>query len=235
MSWPKANGIYSIAINNKKYIGHTICNGGVKRRWYTHRSLLERNKHPNRYLQSSYNKYGSDCVVFDILEICSDYEQILSRENFYITEYKTLNREFGYNLDLVLENGKREKSAETRAKLSLAVKGKKRKPLSDITKNKISLANRGRVITTERREKQRKAKSGVVFPTQLRHCNCGGSFLIAYANSKRLLCNKCKGKRDRAKNVGFRGEQLKIYKRNWYLKNKSSYIMKSITGTDTSK
>ena len=62
------SGIYKIRnlINNKIYIGSTI---NFRQRWYTHKTLLTNNKHPNSHLQNAWNKYGPANFVFEIMEI----------------------------------------------------------------------------------------------------------------------------------------------------------------------
>ena len=92
----KICGIYSIEnkVNHKKYIGQSV---NIKNRWYQHRVDLNGNKHDNDYLQKSWNKYGKDNFDFQILEECSK-EMLNEREKYYIDLYKTMNRDYGYNL-----------------------------------------------------------------------------------------------------------------------------------------
>lgn len=59
-----------------------------------------------------------------------------------------------------LAYAKRNESAETRLKRSQAAKNRKRTPLSEETKRKISEANLGRKRTTEAKKKQSAAKKG---------------------------------------------------------------------------
>ena len=57
----KINGIYSITntINGKVYYGSSV---DCERRWYQHKSSLNKNIHKNYHLQSSWNKCGKDAV-----------------------------------------------------------------------------------------------------------------------------------------------------------------------------
>ena len=90
------SGIYCIEniINNKKYIGQSK---HINERWLKHISELNHGYHHNDYLQKSWNKYGKDNFSFYILEECS-LELLDEREIFYIDKYKSMNRDFVYNL-----------------------------------------------------------------------------------------------------------------------------------------
>lgn len=82
-------------INNKKYIGSTK---SPQRRWYIHKYLLKKQKHPNIHLQFAWNKYGENAFVFSILETDFLLEDMLSKEKNYIDNFDTLNRQKGYNI-----------------------------------------------------------------------------------------------------------------------------------------
>jgi group I intron endonuclease len=79
------SGIYRITniINNKIYIGSSR---NIKKRFYHHKGVLKNNKHCNKYLQYSYNKYGKENFIYEILEICNE-NIIIEREQFYIDLY----------------------------------------------------------------------------------------------------------------------------------------------------
>lgn len=88
-------GIYSIAntINNKIYIGQSV---DVKCRLRNHKWALRHNKHGNNHLQKSFNKYGENYFVFEIICECEE-EQLDELERFYISYYNCTNPKFGYN------------------------------------------------------------------------------------------------------------------------------------------
>lgn len=86
-------GVYKIVnlLNGKKYIGSAASKGGIRKRWNEHISGLNNNKHHNKHLQSSWNKYGKDNFIFEILEVIEDIDSILEREQYYID---TVNPEY---------------------------------------------------------------------------------------------------------------------------------------------
>lgn len=86
------SGIYSISINNKRYIGSSI---DTNKRTKYHLSRLKNNKHYNKHLQSAYNLHQNNLVV-EILEDC-DINELLIKEKHYIDLYNTLDNKFGYN------------------------------------------------------------------------------------------------------------------------------------------
>lgn len=98
----KQSGIYCIEniVNKRKYIG---LSRNIEQRWLEHKSALNRHVHPNQYLQSSWDKYGSGNFTFYILELCEE-EDLSDREQYYIKYYKTLSHEHGYNLTIGGEN-----------------------------------------------------------------------------------------------------------------------------------
>lgn len=110
------SGIYCIEnkINHKKYIGQSV---DINDRWRKHISELNHNTHDNSYLQNAWNKYGRDIFEFNVIEYCK-ISELDDRENYYINYYKTLNREFGYNLKSGGQNGGSKYSEETKLKMS---------------------------------------------------------------------------------------------------------------------
>ena len=87
--------IYKIVnkINNKVYIGQTIC---FKKRKYSHKISLNKGKSRCRKLQYSWNKHGESNFKFEIIETCT--KDILNeREIYWINFYNSVNN--GYNLE----------------------------------------------------------------------------------------------------------------------------------------
>lgn len=84
--------IYKItnSANGKCYYGSTL---NIEKRWKTHISTLNKNKHHNIHLQRSWNIYGKDCFVFEIVESDIPENMLFLIEQSYID--KNTN---GYNL-----------------------------------------------------------------------------------------------------------------------------------------
>jgi group I intron endonuclease len=146
----RISGIYKIVniINGKLYIGLSV---DIKHRWDNHRSELANNTHKNPHLQSSYNYYGLSSFEFSIVEECEP-EVLDEKEGFWISFYKSSNREFGYNLHS-WGDAKRITPEETKIRISIANKGKKRsekhiaalklRVLSEENKRQISETKKG--------------------------------------------------------------------------------------------
>jgi len=80
-------GIYkiqSIIKPERCYIGSSI---DIHRRWSDHLLNLRKNIHPTPKLQSHYNKYGKNDLIFSILIGC-DNEDLISTEQFFIDSHR---------------------------------------------------------------------------------------------------------------------------------------------------
>lgn len=121
----KIIGIYKIVNtkNNKIYVGSAV---SILNRFTQHRHLLNKNKHFNNHLQSSWNFYGKDIFNFEIIEECS-LEELKNKEEYYIKKHNTTDRNFGYNkrLDCSTNLGIKM-SMEIREKLRQSHLGHKR-------------------------------------------------------------------------------------------------------------
>lgn len=134
------SGVYTITniINNKIYVGSSI--NCINSRFNSHINSLKHNKHHNKHLQLSFNKYGEESFVFEILEKC-DPIYSLSQEQYWMNMLCSLNKKYGYNICPVAGNTKGVKpSKETREKIRKSQTGiskaKNLKSFSRITKVK---------------------------------------------------------------------------------------------------
>ena len=125
------SGIYFIKniINDQVYIGSS---SNIYQRYLCHRGRLLNNKHHNKHLQYSINKYGIDNFEFQIIAECPKEKTYLEKlENFFLNTIKNK-----YNTAKVAANGTG-------------------KILTDLHKSNISKGNIGRIVTKETKEKIR--------------------------------------------------------------------------------
>ena len=127
---PKISGIYGIRnlVNNKIYIGSSK---NIRNRISDHKYSLNKNIHPNDYLQKSWNKYKINNFIFFIIEPC-DQVDLFDKEIYYINYYKSLNMNLGYNLKAVVRDLEYSKSSIImRSKISKSkIKYNKENPLT---------------------------------------------------------------------------------------------------------
>ena len=138
----------------------------ISARWRSHRSHLRRGTHPNAHLQAAWDKYGEGAFRFYVLEEVPE-DKLKSAEMEWIKRLDSFNR--GYNLTaggdgqngrFLTDDEKRylseinmgprnpnyglKRSAETRQKMSTAMRGKKHGPMSQHQKAAISRGNKGK-------------------------------------------------------------------------------------------
>ncbi len=150
-SFPKSSGIYSIfcQTNKKFYIGSST---NVCYRLSEHEHHLMIGKHKNRSLQSTWNKYGSSCFTFEILEQCTS-ANVRTREQIWLDTIKesgipTFNMHFaasGIEKGYKLSEKTRSKMSQSRRTSQKAIKqredagiGIKGRPLSEKCRRGIS-------------------------------------------------------------------------------------------------
>ena len=203
----KIGGIYQIKniINNKIYVGSTKYFYG---RFKQHINELIKNKHANRYLQNSFNKYGENNFEFSILEIIDNEDELISREQYWIDSLNSINPTIGYNM---MPNAGRnsgiKRTEETKKKLSESKMGSKnpmyhkevsdetRKRLSEALLNmpedkkkemlkkrgqKLSESLKGRKLSDKSKQKMRDKKLGIILSDEQK-------LKIKNANSKKIV------------------------------------------------
>lgn len=153
------SGIYKILNikNDKFYIGSSK---NLIKRKNNHFTFLKSNIHHNKHLQNSWNKYGSENFVFEILETCEEKE-LLIREQHYIDN---LNPQ--YNISPTAGNTCGYKhTEETKKILSRIHKGRKaseevKKRMSE-SKKGILNSSFGKKMSEETKQKISDATKGV--------------------------------------------------------------------------
>lgn len=135
-------------INSKCYIGQTR-QKKVETRWKSYKY------YHTGYIGNAIQKYGIDNFEFSVLHELPN-EKLDDMEKLEILERKTRIPN-GYNIQpggILCP----EMSEDTRIKISLANKGLVR---SEETRKKMSISQRGRIITPDHRKKLSKAKKGL--------------------------------------------------------------------------
>ena len=128
------SGVYQIynPITNKRYIGSSI---DVSFRLKTHLSKLKNGKHSNEYLQNAWNKY-KNLLIFEFLESCEP-DECLIFEQYYLDQYKSYNRKYGYNIDPEAKYAGKHLATETKEKIRKRAIGRKRS-IESIEKTRLS-------------------------------------------------------------------------------------------------
>ena len=86
-------GIRHIA-SGRIYVGSAV---RTNARWRQHRSQLQRGTHHSRYLQAAWSKYGAEDFEFVVLEIVPTPDELLVRENEWISSSMAADRRYGFN------------------------------------------------------------------------------------------------------------------------------------------
>jgi len=199
-------------INGNLYIGQT---SNVKERFRRHKSLLSSNKHHNDHLQSAWNFYGKNNFCFEVIQSGLTKQRVDTLEVFLIKSKKYEN--CCYNLSLGKDGG--PLSEETKRKISIANKGRLQ---SDELKQRRSLLLKGRLSclkgipkTEEHKQKLRLAKLGKKL-TLLHRKNIGLALKGRHmSDEQKKLLSKIK------KGVKFTDEHIKNLKIAWIKRKKN--------------
>ena len=115
--------IYRITnmVNNKYYIGSAE---SFARREWQHRNDLKRGAHKNPHIQASWNKYGGDAFVFEILEEVPEGKTAFDVENKYLHVHVGLPECYNVNTDAIGMRTGIPMSEATKQQLSANRKGK---------------------------------------------------------------------------------------------------------------
>jgi group I intron endonuclease len=125
--------ISSISMPERFYIGSAVV---FSRRSYRHKSELKTGKHPNIKMQRHFSKYGISDFKIEIVEIVTDVNRLLEREQYYIDALSPF-----FNLSPTAGNALGVKhSEESKRRRSIQRKGMKYS--EDAIKN-MSIAQRG--------------------------------------------------------------------------------------------
>lgn len=149
-------GIYKIENqrNGKQYIGSS---NNVNKRLTEHRRVLKNGIHHSIKLQRAVNKYGIENFTFCLLEECTEGD-LLKQEQRYFDLFKP-----EYNILKIAGSRKGFNHSDmTKALIKKKRQNQVMGPCSELTKKKISEANKERVFTDEHKDKLSKAHKGKV-------------------------------------------------------------------------
>lgn len=195
------SGIYKITntINGKVYIGQSKT---LNTRYRGHIYRISRNEHHNEHLQRSFDKYGEDNFVYDILEEVEDLSLLDLKEKFWIDHYGGINSDNTYNLKDPMLN---EYNDYIRSKLSKSNSGEnnpnygnkwteeQKKNMSKSRKGKTWEELYGKDKAREMKENAAKAQNGRVHSEEvkekIRQANVGEKN-PAYGKGDRQLGDK---------------------------------------------
>lgn len=146
----KLSGIYKITnlINGKRYIGSSV---NLTSRLRAHRSYLRGGCHENSHLQRAWNKHGESSFEFNIL-FYTDEKDVRMFEQRALDGLQP-----EYNIEKEVSMVGCNRSEETKEKMSVALKGRK---LTEEHKKKISAALIGINRSAETRAKMGVSKVG---------------------------------------------------------------------------
>jgi len=167
-----ANGVYRILCikNNAIYIGEAQ---NTSKRLTKHRYFLKNNIHYSKLLQSSWNEYGKEYFVFDIIEKDQEFkrEDRIKREEYWINFYKNDGMFKVCNIrhgDIYISEEGKKNCAK---KMSERMSGEKHpmwgkegywngKQRPEEFKQKVSNSLKGHTVSDEARKKMAEAKKG---------------------------------------------------------------------------
>lgn len=148
-------GVYKITSKSlgKMYIGSSVDIGLREKR---HMNNLKNNRHTNHKLQDHYNRFGKEDILFEVVEIVNDVNDLIPAEQRWMTVLQTVLN--GFNICPTAGNtlGYRH-TDKTKKFLSRMQIGKK---LSAEQKRKIGNSLMGKIVTEETRRKISESNKG---------------------------------------------------------------------------
>lgn len=150
--------------NGKKYVGSAV---DLMARWSTHISHLRGGVHGNVHLQRAWHKYGVDGFRFSVIEFVDDLSTLMAREQHWIDALDVFRNGYNRRPEASSNLGWRA-TAQTRARMSAAAKGKRKPPRDPLHTAKIAEANRGRPLSESTKLKLRVLNLGRKHSTETR-------------------------------------------------------------------
>lgn len=200
-------GVYRITneVNGNFYVGSAE---RFWERWQRHAYTLRAGNHANAHLQHAFHKYGEEALVFSVVSEVGAPEDLRLEEQAYLTAY------FGpgcYNL----------------SPTAGSVEGYKH---SDLSKERMSLAQKGKIVSLETRAKLSAYFTGRKRPphtaaTKAKMSLAGKGHVVAPATRKKISVANT-GKPPRTKSPETRTRMSEARSRYWQLrKAKEAHVI----------
>src|SRR3972149_3501046 len=142
----KSMGIYKIVHieSDKIYIGSSV---NIQTRWIGHCRDLKKGRHHSIHLQRAWNKYGASSFKMEMIEPVENRLQLLPRDQYWINLLQPFG-ENGFNVNIKVDRppASNSHSPESNLKKGAGWKGKKRGPMSEEQKAKVSAAKKGKKL-----------------------------------------------------------------------------------------
>ena len=154
--------IYSSICPEKLYIGSA---SKFIHRYRSHRSSINRNLHFSAKLQNYANKYGSEKLIFEIIEVVEDRNILINKEQYWMDKLNPYFNSVPYAIPT--KNGC-HLTPEGKERIRVSKLGNnygKGHKMSVKNKEKIKLANRGRKMSDKQKEFLREINTGIKQPT----------------------------------------------------------------------
>lgn len=167
--------VYKITnkVNNKVYIG--ITSKGISARWKEHIYSAEHDC-PFK-LHRAIRKYGKENFSVELIDFANSWEELTKKEQQYISEYNSLQDEFGYNMT---EGGDgtfgKVVYEETKEKIRQKAIGRE---VTEATRIKLSEA--GKIVTEARKAYWKSGQIGSTRKKPVLQYTKDGEFIAEYS------------------------------------------------------
>lgn len=149
---PRATGIYLVTnnVNRKVWVGQAVGVSGIWGRYQSHLKKFRAGKN-SPHFQAAWDAYGPDAFSWEVLVLCPP-EQADAWENHYIAEFKSSDRDHGYNI-AESARGAGRCSEETKEKMRRANTGRKATPeaLAKMRGREFSPEHKAKLLEANRR------------------------------------------------------------------------------------
>lgn len=184
-------------MTDKVYIGSSE---NLNKRKIQHFSNLKKKRHTNRYLQSSYNKYGKKNFKFEIIKFVENKKKLIFYEQKFIDLTFSFNRNFGYNLCEIADRPTKGKKISKKHKEAISIRNSGRnsywfgKKFSKEHRKKLCESRSNQIMTNNKPIKQYSLKGKFI-----RNWNSALEIHRELGYTASLINHCCHGKRNKHK------------------------------------